>query len=131
MSTIDPPVAVPDDVWPVTQYGTCVSSGIEDAYKSLLPSALLADVDFVFPASCAATLGTDHTLTIRSSGSASNTMWLAPAGTTQFATGASMTKAAGDATSIAVPTNAGTYKLHVVDAHGTKIGESQALLKVK
>ena len=41
-----------------------------------------------------------------------------------------MTKAAGDATSIAVPANAGTYKLHIVDAQGNKIGESAALLRV-
>ena len=41
-----------------------------------------------------------------------------------------MTKAAGTATSIAVPTTAGTYKLHVVDAQGNKLGESAALLRV-
>ena len=45
--------------------------------------------------------------------------------------GATMTKAAGDATSIAVPdARAGTYKLHVVDAQGNKLGESAALLRV-
>ena len=41
-----------------------------------------------------------------------------------------MTKAAGTATSLAVPTSAGTYKLHVVDAQGTKLGESAAILRV-
>ena len=40
-----------------------------------------------------------------------------------------MTKASGTATSIAVPANAGTYKLHVVDAQGNKLGESAALLQ--
>ena len=35
-----------------------------------------------------------------------------------------MTKAAGDATSIAVPTTAGSYKLFVVDSQGKKLGES-------
>jgi hypothetical protein len=68
---------------------------------------------------------------IRSSGSASNTVWLAPAGTTQFSAGPSMVKAAGDATSIAAPTTAGTYKLSVLDPAGTKLGESAAQLRVK
>jgi hypothetical protein len=41
-----------------------------------------------------------------------------------------MTKAAGDATAIAVPTTAGSYKLIVLDSQGKKLGESQALLRV-
>jgi len=83
----------------------------------------------VFPASCAAPKGT-ATLTIRSSGDAGNTVWFAPAGTSTFAEGATMTKAAGTATSIAVPTTAGIYKLFVVDSQGKKLGESTALLRV-
>jgi membrane carboxypeptidase/penicillin-binding protein PbpC len=85
--------------------------------------------DYVFPASCAAPKGT-ATLTIRSSGDTGNTVWFAPAGTTNFAEGATMTKAAGTATSIAVPTTAGSYKLFVVDSQGKKLGESTALLRV-
>ena len=42
-----------------------------------------------------------------------------------------MTKAAGDATSIAVPSSAGTYKLSVVDSTGNKLGESAAQVRVK
>ena len=34
-STIDPPVAVADNVWPATQYTTCLSSGIQDAYRAI------------------------------------------------------------------------------------------------
>jgi hypothetical protein len=41
-----------------------------------------------------------------------------------------MTKAAGDATSIAVPATAGTYKLSMVNAQGKTLGESAALLRV-
>ena len=41
-----------------------------------------------------------------------------------------MTKAVGDAPSIAVPTTAGSYKLFVVDSQGKKLGESAALLRV-
>jgi hypothetical protein len=128
-STIDPPVAVADNVWPATQYATCLGSGIQDAYRAILPAALVSTQDYVFPASCAVARGTSS-LGIRSSGAASNVVWFAPAGTTTFAAGATMTTASGTATSIAVPTTAGTYKLHVVDAQGNKIGESAALLRV-
>jgi hypothetical protein len=128
-SRIDPPVAVPDAVWPLAQYNTCVSSGIQDAHPILLSSGLTSVQDYVFPASCSAARGTSS-LTIRSSGAAANTVWLAPAGTTSFVEGATMTRAAGTATSIAVPTTAGTYKLHVVDAQGRKAGESAAILRV-
>ncbi len=48
-----------------------------------------------------------------------NTAWLAPAGTTTFVEGPTMTKAANDAvTTIAAPTNEGTYYLYLVDAAG-------------
>ena len=128
-SMIDPPVAVADNVWPATQYTTCLNSGIQDAYRAILPGALISTQDYVFPASCSAARGTSS-LGIRSSGAASNVVWFAPAGTTSFVAGATMTKASGTATSIAVPTSAGSYKLHVVDAQGNKIGESAALLRV-
>jgi hypothetical protein len=128
-SKIDAPVVVADAVWPVAQYGVCVKAGIEDQRRGAIPSTALPLQDYVFPASCAAPKGT-ATLSIRSSGNAANAVWFAPAGTTNFAEGASMTKAAGDATSIEVPTTAGSYKLFVVDSQGKKLGESAALLQV-
>jgi hypothetical protein len=70
-------------------------------------------------------------VTIRSVGDASGSVWFAPAGTTKFAEGASMTRAAGAATQLAAPAGAGTYKLIVVDAQGNALGESSAQLKVK
>jgi len=129
-STIDPPVVVSDNVWPLTQYNTTVASGIQDEYRNLMPTSLMTIPNYVFPASCAAPSGT-ATLTIRSSGDAANAVWFAPAGTTSFVAGPTMTKATGTATSIAVPTTAGTYKLSVVDSQGKKVGESSALLRVK
>jgi len=129
-SKIDAPIVVADAVWPVTQYGYAATSGPEDAYKGIIPSSVVSTPDFVFPASCAAPKGT-ATLPIRSSGNATNTVWFAPAGTTTFAEGATMTKAAGDATSIAVPTTAGSYKVSVVDSQGKKLGESASLLRVQ
>lgn len=128
-STIDPPVAVSDNVWPVTQYGYCLASGVEETYRSIIPSNLMPTQDYVFPASCVAPKGS--TLNIRSSGTATNTVWFAPAGTTTFAAGATMTQAAGTTTSIAVPANTGSYKLIVVDSTGKKLGESAALLRVQ
>ena len=129
-SVIDPPVAVSDNVWPQTQYNTCVGSGIQDAYRSVVPSSLLSPQDYVFPASASVAVGTSS-LTIRSAGDPAKTVWFAPAGTTTFTAGATMTKAAGNATSIAVPATAGTYKLSIVDAQGSKGGESAAQLRVR
>jgi len=129
-STIDAPIAVPDNVWPLTQYKTCVSSGIQDSFSKILPETALSRVNFVFPASAAVALGT-ASVDIRSSGDASNSVWFAPQGTSQFAAGPTMTKAAGDATTIAVPASAGTYKLFLLAAQGSKLGESAALLRVK
>ena len=129
-STIDPPVAVADNVWPATQYTTCLNSGIQDAYRAILPSSARLDPGLRVPGQLRAARGGPASIGIRSSGNAANAVWFAPAGTTTFVAGATMTKAAGTATSIAVPANAGTYKLHVVDAQGNKVGESAALLRV-
>jgi hypothetical protein len=129
-SMIDPPVVVADNVWPLAQYTTVLNAGIQDEYRSVIPSSLLAEQDYVFPASASVTAGTSS-LGIRSSGNASNTVWFAPAGTASFAEGPTMTRAAGHATTIAVPANAGTYKLYVVDSQGTKSAESASLLRVR
>lgn len=128
-SQIDPPVAVPDAVWPLTQYGYCLNAGIEEAYRGIIPSALVALPDYVFPASCGVSSGTGA-VDIKSSGDPANTVWLAPAGTSTFLEGATMTRAPGDATSIAVPASAGSYRLFVVDAQGQRLGESAAQLRV-
>ncbi len=130
-SVIDPPVAVPDNVWPLAQYDACVASGLEDASRSVAPSSLMAPADWVFPASCAAAVGATEPITVRSAGSTGAAIWFAPSGTVQFTAGTTMTTASGDATSLAVPKTAGTYKLFVLDAQGNKLGESAALLRVK
>ncbi len=128
-SKIDTPIVVSDNVWPLTQYNICVNAGVQDEYKDIIPSGLFSTQDYVFPASCAATAG--DSISIRSSGNSSNTVWFAPSGTTSFVQGPTMTKAAGTATSIIAPNNSGTYKLFVVDSQGNKLGESSALLRVK
>jgi hypothetical protein len=128
-STIDPITVVPDNVWPMTQYNICVNSGVQDEYRSIVPGNVIPAQDYVFPASTEAKAG--DVIKIRSSGNSSNTVWFAPSGTTSFAQGASMTKAAGTATSIVAPTKVGSYKLFVVDAQGKKLGESACLLRLR
>lgn len=71
------------------------------------------------------------TITIVSSGIASNAVWFAPAGTTSFSASGTMTTAAsGTATSIAAPATAGTYYLYVLDAAGNISSASSAALTV-
>lgn len=128
-SRIDPPIVVSDNVWPLAQYTLCLDSGIQEAYEGILPSSQRSSPDHVFPASCSVPAGTAN-IPIRSSGSTSKVVWFAPAGTTSYIAGPKMTTAAGNAVSIAVPTTAGTYKLHMLDTEGKKLGESVAQLRV-
>ena len=128
-SQIDSPVVVSDAVWPLMQYGVCLNSGPDAAHQSVIPSALVALQDSVFPASCEVPAGAGS-VEIRSSGDATKSVWFAPAGTSSFVEGAEMTRAAGDDTAIAVPTTAGSYKLFVVDSNGRTVGESDAQLRV-
>ncbi len=129
-STIDPPVAVADNVWPLAQYEVCVSSGIEDEFRSIVPPGLASLADEVFPASCSVAADAQQ-IPIRSSGSADNQVWFAPEGTSEFAEGPTMTRAAGTATSLSVPTQAGNYELYVLDATATILGKSAARLRVQ
>lgn len=127
-STIDQPVAVSDNVWPLAQYNICLNSGVEEAYRSIIPTNLISMQDYIFPASCAVTTGTN--INIRSSGDATKTIWLAPSGTTNFVQGPTMTKAVGTATSITAPAVQGTYKLFIVNSSGNRLGESTSILRV-
>ena len=69
-------------------------------------------------------------ITIKSTGDSANTVWFAPAGTKSFAEGATMTKAAGTSTTITAPATKGTYKLYIVDSHGSTSAESAAKLVI-
>ncbi|MDD5084316.1 MAG: cohesin domain-containing protein [Candidatus Moranbacteria bacterium] len=83
----------------------------------------------VFPVSVSRAGGASVIIT--SSGDATNNIWFAPAGTTTFLTGATMTKAAsGTATSILAPTASGSYKLFVIDAAGNVSAASTATLTI-
>lgn len=117
-----------DNVWPVQAYNIALNAGVEDAYKDLVTPSCAPLQDYVLPASVFVTASTN--IGIRSTGDASKSIWLAPSGTTTFSEGASMTKANGNATSIAAPQTGGNYKLFVIDAQGNRSLESASLVRV-
>jgi hypothetical protein len=84
--------------------------------------------DTVFAANI--TRGQEASVTIVSSGDATNNIWFAPSGTTVFIAGDTMTTAAGTATSILIPATEGSYKLYVIDAAGNRSNASTATLTV-
>ncbi|NUT91766.1 MAG: right-handed parallel beta-helix repeat-containing protein [Saccharothrix sp.] len=123
-STIEDVRAFSDNVWPSAAYRITIDSGLEPAYRDIAgPST----PDRVLPASTFNDTGAS-TIPIRSAGDATKTIWLAPAGTTTFTPGPMMTSANGTATTIAVPETTGDYKLHVVDARGSR-SESASIVR--
>ncbi|MBO4269891.1 RICIN domain-containing protein [Microbispora triticiradicis] len=127
-STIQDILVYSDYVWPSQAYGIAVNSGLEDAYRNIVPQSNLSLPDYVLPASTFVSAGTTS-IPIRSAGDASKTVWLAPSGTTNFTAGNTMTTASGTATSIAVPASNGEYRLYVVDAQGNRSAESKSLVR--
>ncbi|MBW8793787.1 MAG: RICIN domain-containing protein [Streptomyces sp.] len=127
-STIQDVRGYADNVWPAQAYGIAVNAGLEEAYKNLLPAAVTAAQDYALPASTFAGTGV-MTVPVRSPKDATKTLWLAPAGTTTFAAGPTMTSASGTSTSIRVPQTAGDYRLFVVDAQGNASPASKALVR--
>ena len=124
---IDPPIVVADAVWPQKQYEICVSSGLQDEFKRIMPENMMTDADYVFPASCATT--GDTVIPIRKAGSG-KTVWFAPAGTTAFKAGGNMTKVTGTAAKIKTPAESGEYYIYVTDASGRVLSRSKHLLRV-
>jgi hypothetical protein len=127
-STIQDILTYSDYVWPAAAYGIAVSSGLEDAYRDIIPQSNFSLPDYVLPASTFVD-GATSSIPIRSTGDATRTIWLAPAGTTTFTAGPTMTSAAGTATSIAVPTSSGDYRLYVLDAQGNRSAQSTSLVR--
>ncbi|MFC7529278.1 RICIN domain-containing protein [Actinoplanes sp. GCM10030250] len=127
-STVQDILVSSDYVWPAAAYSIAVESGLEDAYRDIVPPGLLSLPDHVLPASTFVGSGTSS-LRIRGSGDASRRIWLAPSGTTNFVAGPTMTATDGAATSIAVPSSAGDYRLFVLDAQGSRSVESTSLVR--
>jgi hypothetical protein len=126
-STVQDILVSSDAVWPSSAYGIAAAAGVEDAYRDLVTPGTVAPADYALPASTYAGGGTS--LRIRGIGDASAAIWLAPAGTTTFAAGPTMTTTDGAATSIAVPAAAGDYRLFVLDARGGRSAASASLVR--
>ena len=127
-STIQDILVSADYVWPAAAYGIAVRSGLEDSFRDITQPRNLPMQDYVLPASTFAGSGTSS-IPIRSTGDATRSIWLAPSGTTTFAAGPTMTRADGTATSIAVPTSSGEYRLYVLDAQGNRSAESKSIVR--
>jgi hypothetical protein len=72
----------------------------------------------------------EASVTIVSSGDATNAVWLAPTGTTVFSAGTTMTTAGGTATSILAPSAEGVYYLYVIDLAGNISSASTATISI-
>ncbi|MBM0231434.1 ricin-type beta-trefoil lectin domain protein [Micromonospora sp. STR1_7] len=127
-STIQDILVSSDYVWPAAAYGIAVNSGLEDPFRDIIPTSNFSAPNYVLPASTFVSSGTSS-IPIRSVGDATRTIWLAPSGTTTFAAGPTMTSAGGTATSIAVPTAPGEYRLYVLDAQGNRSAESTSIVR--
>jgi hypothetical protein len=130
-SSYSAPIAVAGNGTSMTISAIAVKSGMID---STVGSAAYT-IDTVAPTNqnsvvtvSASVLG-GGSLTIVAAGTG-NTVWLAPAGTTVFVAGPTMTSASGTATSITVPSTPGTYVLYVVDAAGNISVASTAVITV-
>ncbi len=110
-----------DYIWPVEGYEIVLYSGLEDEYVRMVPSDIMPDDYYELAANVSVRCGEE--LSRRGLLSAEDTVWLAPAGTTEFAEGETMTCAAGDAKTITVPATPGEYKLYIVYADGSCSGE--------
>ncbi|WP_329126268.1 right-handed parallel beta-helix repeat-containing protein [Streptomyces sp. NBC_01465] len=127
-STIEDVHAYADNVWPSQAYSIAMNSGLESAYKDIVPWSHLSRQDYALPAGTFTDKG-ESSIPVRTIGDATRTLWLAPSGTTTFTVGPTMTKAAGTATTINVPPTVGDYRLYVVDAQGNASAASKSLVR--
>ncbi|WP_123747146.1 RICIN domain-containing protein [Saccharothrix texasensis] len=127
-STVQDILVSSDYVWPAAAHGIAVSSGLEDAYRDIVPPGNYSAPDHALPASTFVGAGSSS-IPVRSTGDATRTVWLAPQGTTTFAVGPTMTRASGAATTIEVPATSGDYRLYVVDAQGNRSAESKSIVR--
>jgi hypothetical protein len=127
-STVQDILVSSDYVWPAAAYSIAVNSGLEDSFRDIIPPSVLSLPDYILPASTFVD-GTTSSIRIRGAGDVSRKVWLAPSGTTNFVAGPTMTTADGTATSIAVPSSPGEYRLFVLDAQGSRSAESRSLVR--
>lgn len=106
-----------DCIWPLKGYETVLYSGLEDAYVYMVDKDVMPDTDYELASNVRLSAGDE--LPRRGLLKAKDEVWLVPEGETNFSEGANMTKAAGNAKTIKVPSAAGEYKLYVKYADGS------------
>lgn len=111
-------------IWPVEGNEIVLNSGLTNEYTPMIPRSLIADTEFEL-ASNVIMGASGEKLSRRGLLKAEDTVWLAPANTTVFKEGATMTKAAGNEKTINTPTAAGQYKLFIVYADGRETATSK------
>ncbi|GBF74382.1 putative family 9 carbohydrate binding protein [Paenibacillus sp. 598K] len=110
-------------IWPVKGNEIVLNSGLANEYTHMIPRSLIADTEFELASNVI--LGKGDRLSRRGLLKSEDTVWLAPPNTTVFNEGATMTKAAGDATSIHAPSAAGEYKMYIVYGDGKATATSK------
>lgn len=110
-------------IWPHEALEIIEHSGLQPEYQDLMP---LEDQIFVAHGRVAG--GVEIMISIPQG--FSDTMWLAPIGTTDFKPNSEMTKADIETSTIKAPTKAGVYKLYVLDEQNNIIVESKGSLHV-
>lgn len=108
--------------------GNAITSAPTSGATFTVDNTAPTNQDTVFASSTSKVGGAS--VTIVSSGDATNNVWFAPSGTTTFVAGATMTTAGGTATSILAPATAGAYRMFVIDAVGNYSTQSTAILTV-
>ncbi len=117
-----------DYIWPQKGYETVLYSGLEDQYVHMVGKDVIPDTDYELASNVRLTAG--DKLKRRGLLGADDTVWLAPEGTTSFAEGDTMVKAAGNVKEMDIPSAAGEYKLYIVYADGSVSDESTFTLYV-
>ncbi|WP_271751994.1 cohesin domain-containing protein [Cohnella sp. JJ-181] len=110
-------------IWPIKGNEIVLNSGLANEYAHMIPRSLIADTEFELASNVI--MGKGEKLNRRGLLKAQDTVWLAPANTTVFNEGQTMTKASGDANSIKAPNAAGEYKLYIQYGDGRATATSK------
>ena len=105
-----------NSIWPKAGHNIVLKSGLEDEYTYLIDKTVMPDSYYELASNVRLSPGDN--LDRRGLLKAADEVWLAPADTKDFAEGPTMTKAAGNEKTIAVPQELGEYKLYIKYANG-------------
>ncbi|MCA0755096.1 Ig-like domain-containing protein [Paenibacillus sp. N4] len=111
-------------IWPVKGNEIVLNSGLANEYTHMIPRSLIADTEFELASNVIVGKGGEK-VSRRGLLKAEDTVWLAPANTTVFKQGITMTKAPGNAKTINTPAAAGQYKLYIVYGDGRETATSK------